>query len=158
MGSQDNGVRVKDNGVTKTMGSHKDNERQWGQVLNERQWGHERQWGQVLHSRIDEAWPACRHPIQFSISKPPTRSNSRRLFVTSTSPALRACPAMWRSFTPIGRPARSSAAQITRRGSRDGGQDLHNHIAVRTSAAEGCFPARPAQIWRRRCPLFTSPH
>ena len=53
------------------------------------------------------------HPAvtQFSVSRPGTRSNSRRLFDTSVRPSLRAWAAMCRSLTPMGRPAASSAAR-----------------------------------------------
>jgi hypothetical protein len=49
---------------------------------------------------------------QFSSSSPGTRSNSATLLVTSTKPSLRACPAMCRSFTPMGWPSFSRAARM----------------------------------------------
>jgi hypothetical protein len=65
-----------------------------------------------------ENWrlPTYRAPppsAQFSSRKPSTRSNSRRLFVTKTRPSLRAWPAIWRSFTPIGLPLRSRSARMS---------------------------------------------
>lgn len=50
---------------------------------------------------------------QFSSRSPSMRSNSRRLLVTSTSPSLRACPAICRSLTPMGVPLRSRSARMS---------------------------------------------
>ena len=51
-------------------------------------------------------------PTQFSSSSAGTLLNSDMLLVTSTNPSLRACPAMWRSFTPIGCPSFSRPARM----------------------------------------------
>lgn len=53
-----------------------------------------------------------RPSTQFSRSRPGTRSNSPTLLVTRVRPALRACAAMWRSLTPMGRPVFSRAERM----------------------------------------------
>lgn len=56
--------------------------------------------------------------IQFSSSKPGTRWNSLRLLLTSTSPRLRAWPAIYRSLTPMGVPCCSRTARCCHSGLR----------------------------------------
>lgn len=50
--------------------------------------------------------------VQFSTSRPVTRSNSSVLFVTRVKPSARACAAMKRSLAPISAPRRFKSARI----------------------------------------------
>ena len=54
------------------------------------------------------------YAVQSCMRSPGTRPNSRVFAVTSTAPRLRACAAMSTSWGPIGVPARSVAAYVTR--------------------------------------------
>jgi hypothetical protein len=71
---------------------------------------------QMLERSLRRPGAAAQAPpvryTQFSINSPGTRSNSRRLLLTSESPRLRAWPAIIWLYGPIGVPARASSARM----------------------------------------------